>query len=242
MSTVFKSLHIKGDPLVLYNIWDAGSAVAVAKTRPAAIATGSWALARAQGYDDGEAMPFSRFTETVAQIINAVELPVTVDFETGFSEDLDGLNKNIDALVKLGAVGVNFEDRIIGKSGLRDTKMQCERIKTLRAASSDLFINTRCDLMFDGSSPDTHGDLLDTLIERANAYADAGADGLFVPGLVSPEFIEAVCQRSPLPVNIMRMNNAPIADLAALGVARISHGPKPYIDLMQALSKQAEKP
>lgn len=239
MSNDFIALHVAGDPLVLYNIWDAGSAAAVAKSNPLAIATGSWGMARAQGFDDGEAMPFARFTETVAQIIQSVELPVTVDFETGFAGNHETLRTNIDMLVNLGAIGVNFEDRIIGGSGLRDTTDQCDRIKVLRAASDDLFINARCDLMFDGSAPETHRDRIDALIERANAYADAGADGLFVPGLASPEIIETVCARSPLPVNIMRMTSGPIADLAALGVARISHGPRPYMNLMKALTEHA---
>ena len=241
MSNNFKSLHIPGDPLVLYNIWDAGSAVAVAGTKPAAIATGSWAMARAQGYDDGEKMPFSRLTETVEQIVKAVDLPVTVDFETGFADDLISLRKNIDSLLKLGVVGVNFEDRIIGGSGLRDIDTQCERIEVLRSASDSLFINARCDLMFDGSNPETHGTLIDALIERAKAYEDVGADGLFVPGLATPEFIKTVCERSPLPVNIMRMSSTPIEDLATLGVARISHGPSPYISLMKTLSEQASE-
>ena len=241
MNNDFKSLHIPGDPLVLYNIWDAGSAVAVAGTKPAAIATGSWAMARAQGYDDGEKMPFSRFNDTVEQIVKAMDLPVTVDFETGFADNLISLRKNIDSLLKLGIVGINFEDRIIGGSGLRDIETQCERIEILRSASDNLFINARCDLMFDGSKPETHGAHIDALIERAKAYADVGADGLFVPGLATPEFIKTVCERSPLPVNIMRMRSTPIVDLATLGVARISHGPSPYISLMKTLSEQASE-
>lgn len=239
MSNDFKNLHIPGAPLVLYNIWDAGSAVTLAKTKPAAIATGSWAMAKAQGFDDGEEIPFSKVVDTVAQITKAVDLPVSVDFETGYAEDMGTLRANIDTLLSHKIVGVNIEDRARSGSGLRDVKDQCARIEVLRLASQDLFINARCDLMFDGSKSDAHAERIDELIERAQAYADNGADGLFIPGLTSPTLIEEVCKRSPLPVNIMRMDNTPISDLAALGVARISHGPLPYIQLMKTLSEQA---
>lgn len=239
MSTDFKSLHVAGDPLVLYNIWDAGSAGAVAKSNPPAIATGSWAMAAALGYDDGESMPYQQFIKTIGQIIDAIDLPVTVDFETGFAKDNASLQKNSEALVALGPVGINFEDRIIGGSGLRDIHAQCERISILRKTSETLFINARCDLLFDGSDTSTHVSKIDALIERAKNYTDAGANGFFVPGLVSENLIAEVCERCPLPVNIMRMNDIPIADLAALGVSRISHGPRPYIDLMNALTQKA---
>ena len=239
MSNNFKNLHIPVAPLVLYNIWDAGSAVTIANTKPAAIGTGSWAMAKAQGYDDGEEMPFSHVVQTVAQITQAVDLPVTVDFETGYADDLATLQTNIDRLIGQNIVGVNFEDRLIGKSGLRSTQDQCARIEVLRKTSQELFINARCDLMFDGSKPDVQAERIDELVKRAKAYADSGADGLFVPGLEAPNLIEVVCNRSPLPVNIMRMSDTPISELAALGVARISHGPRPYIQLMKSLSEHA---
>jgi 2-methylisocitrate lyase-like PEP mutase family enzyme len=240
MSNDFRNLHTPGDPLVLYNIWDAGSAASVANAKPHAIATGSWAMAKAQGYDDGEEMPFPQVAQIVAQIVKAVDLPVTVDFETGYAGNLETLRANIDTLLSHDIVGVNFEDRLIAGSGLRDTQDQCARIKVLRQASQDLFINARCDLMFDGSKPDIQAERIDDLLERAKAYADSGADGLFVPGLATPDLIEDLCKRSPLPVNIMRMDDTPISELAALGVARISHGPRPYMQLMKALSEQAK--
>lgn len=239
MTTEFASLHIPGDPLILYNIWDAGSALAVAKSNPAAIATGSWAMAKAQGYNDGEVMPFDQFTKTVEHIIEAVALPVTVDFEAGYAADHQRLRSNIDALNALGTIGVNFEDRIIGETDLRSAKDQCERIEVLRKSSDTLFINARCDLMFDGADLETQKDRIDDLIERSKAYADAGADGFFVPGIADPSIIQTVCDRCPMPVNIMRMTNAPIAEFSALGVARISHGPRPYLKLMQSLTEAA---
>lgn len=239
--TDLRPFHIPGDPLVLVNIWDAGSAAAVAKSGASVIATGSWAVACAQGFDDGQQMPFDRFIDTTTQIINAVPQPVTIDFEGGFADSNDALKSNIKTLVATGASGLNFEDRVIGGEGLHDTAFQCDRIKILRAASAEIFINARCDLLFMGTKPKDHVDLIDPLIERAKAYADAGADGLFVPGLATPALIEQVTNLSPLPVNIMRMDETQtIAELAAVGVARISHGPMPYLQMMGALTSQAQ--
>ena len=239
--TDLRPFHTPGKPLILFNIWDAGSASAVAKSGAPVIATGSWAVARSQGFDDGQVMPFTRFIDTTAQIIDAVSQPVTVDFEGGFADDLSGLKANIEALLETGACGLNFEDRVIGGQGLHDTGDQCERIKVLRAASVEMFINARCDLLFMGAKPEEHSDLIAPLIERAKAYAEAGADGLFAPGLTNPVLIERLVKHSPLPVNIMRTDETQsIADLADLGVARISHGPMPYLKMMSALGTQAK--
>lgn len=239
--TDIRPFHIPGNPLILFNVWDAGSAISVTESGASVIASGSWAVARAQGFDDGQNIPFQRYVDTSAQIINAVSPPVTIDFEGGFAQDNTGLKSNIDQLVKIGASGINFEDRVIGEQGLHDTVDQCARLKILRKTDAELFINARCDLLFNGAKPEDHSDLIDPLIERAKAYADAGADGLFVPGLSAPALIEKVVKRSPLPVNIMRLDEThSIADLAALGVARISHGPMPYLKMMGELGAKAK--
>ncbi|MEP3947494.1 isocitrate lyase/phosphoenolpyruvate mutase family protein [Ascidiaceihabitans sp.] len=239
--TDFKAMHVPGRPLVLCNIWDAGSAVAVAKANPLAIATGSWAVAKAQGYEDGQNMPFARFLDTVIQISDAISLPLTVDFEAGFAQTDKGLFENLQRLVAAGAIGINFEDRIIGDKMLQTREAQASKIKGLRGVEQNLFINARCDLMFDGSDLETQMARLPDLIDRAQAYADAGADGFFVPGVTDPALIEKICAASPLPVNVMRGDDThSITTLAALGVARISHGPAPYIQAMLALTEQAK--
>ena len=108
MSIDIKALHIPSDPLILSTIWDAGSAMAIAKSSPKVIATGSWGLAQTQGYNVGEKIPFSHFTRIVKHIIQSVEQPVTVDFETGFAADLGVLHDNTKTLIEMAAVGVNF--------------------------------------------------------------------------------------------------------------------------------------
>lgn len=240
MSIDIKVLHIPGDPLILFNIWDAGSAMAVAKSDPKVIATGSWGVAQTQGYDDGEKIPFTHFTRIVRHIIQSVEQPVTVDFETGFSADLGVLRDNTKTLIELGAAGVNFEDRVVEDESMRPIAEQCERIAVLRQTSERLFINARCDLVLDGSGPETHATRIDALVERAKAYANAGADGFFAPGLVTPKLIEELCERSPIPVNITQSSSGNNnTDLANMGVARISYGARPYFALMETLAQQA---
>ncbi len=235
----FKALHVKGAPLVLWNIWDAGSAKAVADAGAKAIATGSWAVAAAQGFADGEALPMQDALKVARQVVGACDLPVTIDFESGYADNTAELDNNVRQLVDTGAVGLNIEDRMIHGPGLYDRATQAQRIAAVRRAAEEdgvpFFINARTDVFFSGSkaAPDV---LLEDVRERAIQYAQAGANGLFVPGLTDLALIEKICSAQDLPVNLMRMANGPsIAELAQAGVARISHGPGPYIAAMKAL-------
>ena len=239
----FRTLHVAGSPLVLWNIWDAGSAKAVAEAGARAIATGSWSVAAAQGYADGEALPLGDVLRTAEQIVGAVDLPVTVDFEGGYAVEPEGIAANITALIGTGAIGVNFEDRVVGGAGLYEVEVQAARVAAVRRAAETaavpLFINARTDVFFVGSkaAPEV---LLEEVLKRAAAYAEVGADGLFVPGLKDPGLIAEVCARQSLPVNVMRMDaSVPVESLADLGVARISHGPGPYRAAMTALGAAA---
>ncbi|WP_170336481.1 isocitrate lyase/PEP mutase family protein [Ruegeria arenilitoris] len=240
----FAALHQPGKPLILYNAWDAGSAQAISKAGALAIATGSWSLAAAQGYKDGQDMPLSFATQILERMVGSVDLPVSFDFEAGFAEDLDTLANNIEQVISAGAIGVNFEDRLIGEVGLRSASDQADRIATLRrvadAKGIPLFINARTDVFFQGSKPEEHADLMKEAQTRAQSYADAGANGIFVPGLITPELIGNFCAEAPLPVNIMQIGQAPDhATLADLGVARISHGPAPYLAAMANVTNAA---
>ena len=241
----FADLHRAEAPLVLYNIWDAGSAAAVAAAGAPAIATGSWGMARAQGYPDGEVMPLDQVLHTVAQIVSTVEVPVTLDFEGGYATDPETLTRNTVQVIEAGAVGVNFEDRVVGGAGLYDPDTHCTRIAALRAAAdaSDvaLFINARCDLFFQKDiTPEDHSDQMTEAVERAQAYARAGANGFFVPGLSDPDLIKTLCQAVPLPVNIMATPASPDAQvLGSWGVARVSHGPFPFRAAMAQLQEAA---
>ena len=238
----FAELHLVGTPLVLYNAWDAGSAKAILEAGAKAIATSSWSVAAAQGYGDGEAIPVEFAEQIAGRIAATVDIPVTIDFEGGYSEDDDVLAANISRLLDLGVVGINFEDRIVKGAGLYSLDRQARRIAAIRHAAEqkgvDLFINARTDLFFE--SEDAAQAIVEA-VDRAKAYAAAGASGFFVPGLVDDQLIARVSKAVALPVNVMVMDGVPPNDrLTQLGVARISYGPIPYIKAMASLAEQAK--
>jgi 2-methylisocitrate lyase-like PEP mutase family enzyme len=240
-AALFAALHRPGDPVILFNIWDQGSAKAVAAGGAKALATGSASVAMANGYGDGESLPIEVALANAARIVGAVELPVTVDFEGGYALDPAGVAANVKRLAETGAIGCNFEDQVVGGEGLHPISDQVARIAAIRAAvGADFFINARTDIFLKAPA-ETHDDAkVDAAIERAEAYADAGASGFFVPGLANLALLERVCAASPLPVNFMAFPGAPsAADVAGVGVARISHGPFPYKDAMKALQEAA---
>jgi 2-methylisocitrate lyase-like PEP mutase family enzyme len=237
----FAALHVPGDPLVLFNVWDAGSARAVAAAGARAIATGSASVAMANGFADGQEVPMDFALANAARIVGSVELPVTVDFEGGYAADPAGVETNVGALVETGIVGCNFEDQVVGTDQLYSIDEQAARIVAVRrAAGPNFFINARTDL-FLKAPQETHDDaLVDQAIERGRAYAEAGASGYFVPMLRDLRLIERVCAASPIPVNFMTYPGCPSnAEVAATGVARISHGPFPHMALMKQLEAAA---
>jgi 2-methylisocitrate lyase-like PEP mutase family enzyme len=239
----FAALHEKGNPLILYNIWDAGSARAVAEAGVTAIATGSWSVAAAQGFADGQALPLEDALRTARQIVDAVDLPVTIDFEGGYAETPVAVANNVSALMDTGAIGLNFEDQRVGGEGLHDVAEQAARITAIRTMAAargiPLFINARTDV-FLKSRPEDHASKMEEAIARGRAYTDAGASGFFVPGLMDVTLIAQVCAAVTLPVNVMhRPGLANTASLAKAGVARISHGPAPYRTAMSTLSEAA---
>jgi 2-methylisocitrate lyase-like PEP mutase family enzyme len=240
----FKALHKKGDPVILYNAWDPGSAQVVAGAGAKAIATGSYSVAAAFGFADGETTPLDIVLGNCRRIADAVDLPVTLDFEGGYATQPNGLARNIAQVIDAGAVGINFEDQVVGGTGLHDTADQAARIAAVRAAADrtggGFFINARCDVFLQADRA-THGPALAAAwLERGRAYAEAGANGLFAPGLVDPALIGELVQGSPLPLNILMMAGAPdVAALKALGVARISYGGGPYRVAMRALEAAA---
>ncbi|EJZ22266.1 isocitrate lyase/phosphoenolpyruvate mutase family protein [Rhizobium sp. Pop5] len=240
----FHALHRKGDPIVLYNIWDAGTAKAVADAGAKALATGSWSVAAAQGYADGEKLPMPALVETVKAITNVIDLPLSVDFEGAYSTEPAGAAANVARLVEVGAIGINFEDRVVDGSGLHPVERQAARIRAIRemAEGKDIpfFINARTDLFLAESDLSKHAGLVDEAIERGRAYAAAGGSGFFVPGLIDPALIEKICAASSLPVNVMMRAGAPdLKALARLGVGRVSYGPGPYRSMMEKLKQDA---
>jgi len=231
----FRALHhVPGKPLVLFNIWDAGSAKAVVAAGAKAIGTGSWSVAHANGYEDGEQLPLALAIDNLRRIVSATDLPVTTDLESGYED----IAETVRLAIAAGAVGCNLEDSFPSNGKLRDVNDQCDRIRAARSA--DFFINMRTDVFFH-IPRDQHDEArLQDAIERARAYADAGADGLFAPGLADVALIARLAKASPLPLNIMMSDATPAMPvLAENGVARVSHGPRPFILAMKALEEAA---
>jgi 2-methylisocitrate lyase-like PEP mutase family enzyme len=235
----FRALHQPGKPLVLYNIWDAGSAKAVADAGAAALATGSWSVAAAQGYGDGEVIPLAILAQIAGRIVDSVDLPVSVDFEGGYAVNPQDVVKNVAQIAAVGAVGINFEDQIVGGVGLHSVEVQALRIAAAQQGGAGMFINARTDVFLKEPDALRHAGLVPEAIARGQAYAAAGADGFFVPGLVDHALIAQICAGVDLPVNVMRVGDASVADLVGAGVARISHGPGPYRAAMAALVAHA---
>lgn len=235
----FRALHVPGDPLVLFNIWDAGSARAVAGAGAKAIATGSFGVAEAQGFKDGETFAIEDALRNLERIVSVTDLPVTLDFESGYGDTPGEVAKSVKRAFDAGAAGINMEDRMPGETALLPLADAAERVGA--AAGSGLFVNARCDV-YRGVKPEDYGpQLIDAVLERAEAYAKAGAGGLFVPFLGDHPTITAICKASPLPVNILwGPGRGTTAELAACGVARISYGHGPWAAAMDWLAGQAK--
>ncbi|MFJ8491200.1 isocitrate lyase/phosphoenolpyruvate mutase family protein [Streptomyces sp. NPDC094038] len=221
----FRSQHVPGRPLVLPNAWDVTSARLVEDAGAAAVATTSAGLAWALGAADGDRLDRDRALTAVAPIAEAVRVPVTADIETGYAPDAAGVGDTVRAVIAAGAVGVNIEDALYGsgEGPLRTIPEQAERIAAAReaadAAGVPLFVNARIDTFLSGA-----GAVAETL-ERASAFLAAGADGVFVPGVVDPDTLKMLVAGVDGPLNVMAGPGAPpVADLAALGVARVSIG------------------
>ncbi len=238
---IFASLHQPGRPVILYNVWDSGSARAVAAAGAKAIATGSHPVGDASGFGDGQKAPIDFVLDNAKRVVGSVELPVTVDFESAYSVEPEEAGANVARLKATGAVGCNFEDQVIGGEGLHPLDLQCRRIRAIRdSVGPDFFINARTDLFL---KTQTHDDaLVAETIERGKAFADSGASGFFVPRLADLKQAERVVREVPLPLNLIAFPGAPAnRDWADAGVARISYGPFPHRALMKTLEDWARE-
>lgn len=237
----FAKLHVAGDPLLLFNAWDAGSAAAVAASGARAIATGSASVSMANGFGDGEEVPLDFAIANAARIVMAVALPVTVDFEGGYSADASSLAGNGRRLAETGAIGCNFEDQVVGTDRLYEIAAQALRIGALRSGlGHDFFINARTDLFLKSSAEDHDQALADKAVERGRAYRDAGANGFFIPGLADLSLVERICSAVDLPVNAMHLPGGPArSEWASAGIARVSHGPFPFMAMQKWLTDEA---
>ena len=244
-AAAFAALHVKGDPVVLFNVWDPGSAKTVEAAGAKALATGSWPVAAAFGYGDGEKIPLDLALDNIRRIVAGTDLPVTMDLEGGYGISPREVEATMAKALEAGAIGINFEDQVVGGEGLHTVTAQAERVAATRKACDDAgipgFINARTDI-FLKNKPDTHTTaMLDEAIARAKAYADAGASGFFAPGLADEAMIETLCAQVALPVNIIALPGVPEKPtLARCGVARISYGPVPYKQMMASLDAAAK--
>lgn len=226
----FKQLHQQSEPLLLGNVWDAHSAKLAEKAGFKALGTSSHAIANSMGYEDGEEISFDELFFVIERVLKAVKIPVSVDFEAGYSNNPQQVAENVKKLTDIGVVGINLEDGIVkdGKRVLDDAEKLAEKIKAIKA-KTEIFINARAD-----TYTTEHPQALEESIRRALIYAEAGADGIFVPLMKSEAELHVFTKKVELPLNVFV--NAKLANYEKLGewgVKRISHGAKQYELLMK---------
>lgn len=220
-AALFLRLHEGPEPLLLPNAWDAGSARLMESLGAKAVATTSAGVAWTHGYPDGDVLPVRMLVSTIVAIARAIRVPLTVDVEGGYSDDPAAVEETVARIVEAGAVGINIED------GSASPDLLCLKIERAKRAGQhfgiDLFVNARTDVYLRGLAPE--GKRVEEVLSRAAAYGNAGASGLFVPGLREPAEIKAVAAEAGLPLNVMAWPGlSGAADLAQLGVRRLSAG------------------
>jgi 2-methylisocitrate lyase-like PEP mutase family enzyme len=236
-----RALHVPGDPLLLVNAWDAASARTVAALPGCqAVATASWSIAAAHGVSDGEALDRDAMIDAVRTIASAVDLPVTADLERGYGDEPRDVAETIAMAIDAGAVGANLEDGAADADRpLAAVASHARKVRAARgradAEGVPFVINARTDVFLRGAGG------VDEALERGRAYAEAGADCIFVPGVRDPEVIAALVAGLTIGMSVLATPAGPTLDeLAALGVARISLGPGPMGVALAALRRAAE--
>jgi 2-methylisocitrate lyase-like PEP mutase family enzyme len=239
----FRRLHEHGRPLVLPNAWDAASARVIELAGAAAVATTSAGVSWALGRGDGQRLGRGEMLEAVGRIVATVGVPVTAELESGYGDGTPtDVAETVRAVIDLGVVGINLEDSIGGE--LLSPERHAERIEAARdgaaAAGLDLVINARVDVyLFGAGAPE--GRMRET-VRRARAYRTAGADCVFVPGVVDRDTIAALVGAVGGPLNIMAGPGAPpVRELARLGVARVSVGPALTQAALEATRRAAKE-
>ena len=241
---LLRSLHRPGDPLLLPNAWDVATARAVVAAGFPVVATTSGGVAHALGYEDHEGAPADEMLAAAARIARGVEVPVTVDAEAGYGMEPAEL---VAALRSAGAAGCNLEDTDHAAGSLRDPDRHAEWLRAVRQAASEdgypLVINARIDVFLGpflaGGGPGTQEELVPEALRRANAYLEAGVDCVFPITLWETDALRRFNSEVRGPVNVVRLPQAPsLAELAALGVARVSWGILLHGDAMARFKDQ----
>jgi 2-methylisocitrate lyase-like PEP mutase family enzyme len=243
---LLRSLHVHGTPVVLPNAWDVATARAVAAAGFPVVATTSGAVAASLGYEDHEQAPGDEMLAAAARIAAGVNVPVTVDVEAGYGMEPTDL---VRRLKEIGAAGCNLEDTNHASGDLRDPAEQAEWLRAVREAASGqgygLVINARIDVFLSAFTSGAEGkeqaELVGEALRRAHAYAEAGADCVFPILLWEREPLASFVSEAPGPVNVLQIPPAPShAELAQLGVARISYGFGLHHDTMEHFGRLLE--
>ena len=228
----FRQLHHGPQVLVLVNVWDVATARLVEEAGFPAIATSSAAVANSWGYPDGQRISRVEMLSVVERIARRVQLPVSADLEAGYGGTDEAVTELAYAMIAAGAVGLNFEDATgDARNPLFTVEQQVEKIQRLREVASALHvpvvINARTDVyLAEVGEPETR---FEHAVRRVNAYRQAGADCLFVPGVRDGETIGRLVKAVEGPLNILAgPGTPPVTELARLGVARVSFGSGPF--------------
>jgi 2-methylisocitrate lyase-like PEP mutase family enzyme len=241
---LLRSLHRPGDPLLLPNAWDVATARAVVAAGFPVVATTSGGVAATLGYQDHEGAPGEEMLAVAARIARDVDVPVTVDAEAGYGMAPAEL---VAALRSAGAAGCNLEDSDYAAGRLRDPEQHAEWLRAVREAAAEvdygLVINARIDVFLHpflaGAGPGTQEELVPEALRRANAYLDAGVDCVFPITLWERNALRGFTSEVRGPVNIVRLPQAgSLAELAELGVARVSWGILLHGDAMARFEEQ----
>ncbi|WP_261304291.1 isocitrate lyase/PEP mutase family protein [Paenibacillus andongensis] len=220
----FNALHESNEVLLLGNAWDLLSALSLEKAGFKAIGTTSWGVAQSLGYSDGEMIEFAIQLNVVKMIVDHVKIPVTADIESGYGKDDQMIVDNVLKLADLGAAGINIEDSLKNQAGLKPLDQQCHLLSKIRTALEKngyqgFYINARTDTYLQNQNP------LNETIDRANAYVESGASGIFVPGLKEDDEIRAILSQTNAPLNIMSLPGLTNCNkLKELGIKRLSIG------------------
>jgi 2-methylisocitrate lyase-like PEP mutase family enzyme len=240
---LLRSLHRPGAPLLLPNAWDVATARAVVAAGFPVVATTSAGVAAVLGYEDHEHAPADEMLAAAARIARGVDVPVTVDAEAGYGTAPPDL---ASALRRAGAAGCNLEDTNHAVGSLRDPDRHAEWLRAVRQAASDdgyrLVINARVDVFLGpflaGAGVGTQIDLVPEALRRANAYLDAGVDCVYPIALWETDALHSFMSAVRGAVNVIRVPQTSLAELAALGVSRVSWGPFLYREAMGRFEAQ----
>jgi len=235
---VFRALHSKTDqPLLLTNVWDVGGARLAESLGAKAVATTSAGVAWSLGYPDGNKLPVERQAQLASHLVKAVRVPVSIDMEAGYSDDPELVGESLKRVLDAGIAGINIED------GMSEPRLLAKKIEAIKRTASamnvDVFINARTDVYLRNLVSDENK--AEETLTRAVLYGEAGADGLFVPALTELTQIAQITFGTKLPINLLAWPGLPkAADLAKLGVRRLSVGPAISQIAWQRIAKLTE--